>query len=376
MFYRIIQISAAISFLSFCVLACVKDIIFEFQNNDDHDAITVDDIADRTERELFSFYENGITVDDTINEGDSIVFVFSNEQRLSFHKDDVRLISIIDDILPERQKARGVNEGYEYWSFSFDDGVIVSIEKTLFAKDPDIFVRGINHRGFSVEAPENTLPAYRLSKLKGFNYVETDVHFTKDGVPVLLHDATIDRTSDGVGYIKDILWNDVRKFDFGEWKSGSFVGTKIPSFRDFCELCSDIKLNPYIELKAGTKKQVASIVSMVNEFQLTGRAVYISFSAQLLKYVLDSDPSATVGLLVGSYITETTINAAKELQTNKNHVFIDAADCSDAAVSLCKQASMPLEVWTIDSEATILSLSSYISGVTSNKFHAGRIRMK
>lgn len=141
-------------------------------------------------------------------------------------------------------------------------------------------------------------------------------------------------------------------------------------------MCSDIKLNPYIELKAGTKKQVASIVSMVNEFQLTGRAVYISFSAQLLKYVLDSDPSATVGLLIGSYITEKTINTAKKLQTNRNHVFIDAADCSDAAVSLCKQASIPLEVWTIDSEATILSVSSYISGVTSNKFHAGRIRMK
>ena len=61
------------------------------------------------------------------------------------------------------------------------------------------YVKGINHRGYATVAPENTLPAYQLSAKKGFRYVETDVLFTSDNVPVLLHDITIDRTSNGTG---------------------------------------------------------------------------------------------------------------------------------------------------------------------------------
>ena len=53
----------------------------------------------------------------------------------------------------------------------------------------------VSHRGYSAEAPENTLPAFRLSKKKGYNYVETDIQFTKDGVAVCLHDKFINRTA-------------------------------------------------------------------------------------------------------------------------------------------------------------------------------------
>ena len=80
-------------------------------------------------------------------------------------------------------------------------------------------VLSVNHRGYSAIAPENTLPAYRLSKEKGFRYVETDVSFTSDGVPVLLHDASIDRTSDGTGKIAEMTFEQVRQYDFGSWKS-------------------------------------------------------------------------------------------------------------------------------------------------------------
>lgn len=75
-----------------------------------------------------------------------------------------------------------------------------------FVVNYDSNVKAINHRGYSAIAPENTIPAYIMSKKMGFTYVECDVSFTSDGVAVLLHDNTIDRTSDGSGAISGLTY--------------------------------------------------------------------------------------------------------------------------------------------------------------------------
>ena len=118
------------------------------------------------------------------------------------------------------------------------------------ARAYDLNVKAINHRGFSTEAPENTIPAYIMSKNKGFTYVEADVSFTSDGVAVLLHDATIDRTSDGTGNISSMTYEYALQYDFGSWFSAEYAGVKIPTFTEFVTLCKRLGLHPYIELKS------------------------------------------------------------------------------------------------------------------------------
>lgn len=266
-------------------------------------------------------------------------------------------------------------ESYTDWTFSFTDGSAFSIIKSSHCFNYDSIIRGVNHRGYCTRAPENTLPAYRLSRLEGFTYVETDVRFTADGVPVCLHDASVDRTSNGSGSVKDMTFAQLQELDFGQWKGGEYAGTTIPTLEEFLELCQSIGLVPYIELKAGSAAQVSSVVSLVEQYNLKGKAVYISFSLEFLKYVLLSDQSARVGYLT-SLLNEDVIKKAEELRClsfDSSLVFIDSSDYSTEAVSLCESNSIPLEVWTIDSESSILSLSPYISGVTSNRVHAGRI---
>ena len=107
--------------------------------------------------------------------------------------------------------------------------------------------------------------------------------------------------------------------------------------------------------------------------RLEGETVYISFSSRLLEYVAEFDPTAAVGFLT-STVSDSSIQAALGLRNGSNYVFINASDYSETAVSLCQSASIPLEVWTIDSPAVIKGLSPYISGVTSNRYHAGRVR--
>lgn len=267
----------------------------------------------------------------------------------------------------------GIVEGYTDWSFYLEDYVLLTLGKTLFSIDPDTVLRGINHRGYSVEAPENTLPAYRLSKLMGFKYVETDVRFTLDGVPVLIHDPTVDRTSDGNGFVKELAWEDLRKLDFGSWKSPLFSETRIPSLEEFLSLCQEMGLFPYLELKEGSGDQIRTIVNLVDRYGLRKDTVYISFSPKLLGYVTAVDPDATVGLLVEGILSEDSLRTADGLRTGTNKVFIDSSDYSENTVSMCHGASFPLEIWTVDDKQAILSLPPHISGVTSNLYHAGRL---
>ena len=107
-------------------------------------------------------------------------------------------------------------------------------------------------------------------------------------------------------------------------------------------------------------------------YGLKGKATYISFSTTLLKYVLEADPTARVGFL-SSVISERVINNALSLRLESNEVFVGASDYSESAIALCQKANLPINVWVVNSENAILALPSYVSGVTSDKYHAGRI---
>lgn len=263
-------------------------------------------------------------------------------------------------------------EGYKEWTFYFSDDDSIALTKSLFSYDPDAIIKGVNHRGYNKIAPENTLPAFRLSKLQGFNYVETDIRFTSDGIPVLLHDESIDRTSDGQGKIQSMSFNEVRSFDFGGWKASSFKGTQIPTLEEFLSLCAEIGLSPHLELKIGTKNQVSQIIEMVEQFGLSDKVIYISFNLNLLKYVLEKTPDACVGLLAKT-VNESAITKACSLRTGYNQVFIGASDYGEAVISLIKKASLPLNIWVVDSKYKILHLPQYVSSVSSNSLHAGRV---
>lgn len=350
-------------------------------------------LTEQLEQNICSMKSSNISVDSILFQKDSYVVTFSNGKHLSCSQEEIPLISINDtgywnlnraktDIVLEEEYVRDygsddelicIIEGYTDWSFLFRDGQKVSLIKSIYSYDPDEIKRGINHRGFNGIAPENTLPAYRLSRLMGFKYVETDVQFTADGVPVLLHDGTVDRTTNGKGRISELTWDQVCKLDSGTWKGTEYAGTRIPSLEEFLHLCKQIGLSPYLELKAGTRKQMEQIVQLVEECELTEDVIYISFSSTLLKFMSIINPSATLGFLTGTPLTEEMVSTALDIKTGNNIVFIDSSDKSPAAASLCRQADIPLEVWTVNTENAIKSLPSYITGVTSDSVHAGRV---
>lgn len=238
----------------------------------------------------------------------------------------------------------------------------------------DDVLRSICHRG-SALAPENTLAAYELAKKQGFCYVETDVQFTKDGVAVLLHDEKIDRTSNGTGYLSDYTYEELKQFDFGSWKSEAYAGTRLPTFDEFLQICGQLELKPYIELKAGLQaEKIAKLVNLTEAYGMKAHVTWVSFDPKLLETVAAEDPGARLGYLV-TRLDEQTVEQASQLMGMAGEVFLDCSYQSLTAdrIELVRSAGIPLEVWTVNDEAWFATMDPYISGVTSDTCLAGKI---
>lgn len=250
----------------------------------------------------------------------------------------------------------------------------VSNSRLLQFNQEDYAIKSVNHRGFN-EAPENTLSAYRLSKRKGFKYVECDVSFTADGIPVLLHDDTIDRTSNGTGNINELTFEYVRSLDFGSWHSAKYVGEKIPTFEEFILLCRSLGLHPYIEIKASsiyyTNEQIEWLMEVVKRYGMTDHVTWISFSSAYLSHIRECDPKARLGYVVMT-VTDEAISFVSSLKTEHNDVFIDAYSyvLTDEQVNKCIDANIPVEVWTVNDLPTVNVLNPYITGITSDNLNA------
>ena len=130
-------------------------------------------------------------------------------------------------------------------------------------------VRMVCHRGLHSNAPENTLPAFEQAADAGYKYVESDVQFTLDGVAVLCHDSTINRTArnadgsfiTGLKFIREMTFEDLGKYDFGIACGEEYAGTKIPAFSQWLELCKDRGLTPYIEIKQSMTSTEINVVT-------------------------------------------------------------------------------------------------------------------
>ena len=252
-------------------------------------------------------------------------------------------------------------------------------------------VRSVNHRGFCVYAPENTMPAYERSADEGFDFVETDVCFTKDNVPVLLHDDTINRTARNIDgseiakpiWIGDLTYRETLLYDFGIWKGPEFVGARLPKLESFLELCKDRKLHPYLELKKNgdyTQDQIEMVVDMVDARGMRGNVTWISFELDYLRWVAEKDPEARLGYLSYFSTEPETVrwqaDVVSSLKTGSNYVFLDLGIVNQSSYPCAEyeNAGVPVEVWVIpfgvDEERECLeNLDPYITGVTADQLH-------
>jgi glycerophosphoryl diester phosphodiesterase len=120
----------------------------------------------------------------------------------------------------------------------------------------------IGHRGGAAQAPENTLAALRRVKQSGCEWVEFDVRLTADGAPVLFHDETLDRTTNGGGPLAAHSLAAIRRLDAGGWFAPQFAGERVPTLAEALALCGELGLAANIELKAERGREYATAAAV------------------------------------------------------------------------------------------------------------------
>lgn len=156
------------------------------------------------------------------------------------------------------------------------------------------------HRGFSLQYPENTMTAFRKALEAGADGIEMDARLTQDGKIVIMHDPTIDRTTNGKGKVRDMLLQEILGLDAGIKKGVVFENERVPMLEQvFAELGGKLLLN--IELcnyDEGDNRQLANqTVELIEKYKLVDSVIISSFRFNNLVYVKDKNPGISCGLL-------------------------------------------------------------------------------
>ncbi|MFO0946303.1 MAG: glycerophosphodiester phosphodiesterase family protein [Planctomycetota bacterium] len=131
----------------------------------------------------------------------------------------------------------------------------------LLSANPERSTKACAHRGDSKAAPENTLPAIASAVKKGAPQIEFDVHLTRDGKLVIIHDATVNRTTNGKGTVSEMTFEEIRKLDAGSWFSPQFAGTRIPTLEEVIDAIPRATwANVHLKNAPGVAKAAAKVL--------------------------------------------------------------------------------------------------------------------
>ena len=174
---------------------------------------------------------------------------------------------------------------------------------TLAADSPWRRCRWLAHRGGGTLAPENTLAAFRLGHRHGCRAFECDVKLSADGVPFLLHDTTLERTTNGSGVAGDRAWAELATLDAGSWHSPAFAGETIPTLAAIAQFCIatgsllniEIKPTPGVEVLTG--QRVATEAARLWQGQ-AAVPLLSSFSRDAVAGARDASPGLPRALLL------------------------------------------------------------------------------
>jgi len=155
------------------------------------------------------------------------------------------------------------------------------------------------HRGGRATAPENTLTAFRKALEAGVDMIELDVQLTRDGHPVVFHDWTLERTTNGRGRVADQSLADLRRLDAGSWFGDGYRGEPVPTLSEVLEWSSS-RLYLQIELKSrGDDEEVLCdrVVRMIKERHMEEQVMVMSFDHAIARRVKQLEPRMMTGVI-------------------------------------------------------------------------------
>jgi len=227
----------------------------------------------------------------------------------------------------------------------------------------------IAHRGASLHAPENTLAAFETAIHQGIDAIEFDVRLTADGVPVVLHDDRLERTTDGRGPVAKASLQSIRRLDAGSWFAPRFRGERVPTLAEALECASD-RCGVNIEIKTETRRGrtllrptqgsrteetllAAAVARELRRARTSRPPVISSFSRTALEAVRTLLPRTRLGFLV-SRSTRGVAQAHRALALHSLHPHLRLA--SWRRVAAAHRRGLLVLVWPVNDGPTLRRL--------------------
>ncbi len=223
----------------------------------------------------------------------------------------------------------------------------------------------IAHRGASAVAPENTMAAFRRAVEMGAECIETDLHLSRDGRLIIVHDATLKRTTSGDGFVRNFTFNELRELDAGSWFAKEFAGEKLPAIEELLDLAGQADLSLYLEIKGGAGYGVErAVISALRGRKESKAAVVLCFDPSVLDRIHQLDRLLMTGLLFESggeeMVKEAVRVGARQIGPR--------GDCvSPELVADAHRRGLKVIAWTVNDPAQMRALAAIgVNGIITN----------
>ena len=219
------------------------------------------------------------------------------------------------------------------------------------------------HRGASADSPENTMIAVKKALEYGADYSEIDVHQTKDGKIILMHDETLDRTTSGEGHVWDQTWEKIRLLDAGSWFGEMFTGEPVPSLEEIIQFASGrIKLNIEIKISREEPDLVSKVVEIIHKYDFIDKCIVTSFDRKAVEKVKKIDHRIQTGFIFGKDYPEDVFSGNWEV-LSCNYQIVD-----EEFIKKARENKKNIYVWTVDRKNEMLRLIDLkVDAIITNK---------
>ncbi len=222
-------------------------------------------------------------------------------------------------------------------------------------------VFAVGHRGASAYAPENTVAAFEEALRLGAKAVEFDLRLTSDGVPVVLHDETVDRTTSGKGPVAKLSRFELLRLDAGSWMHARFAGTRIPTL-DEALLAIGPRARPVIELKVDVPAPV--LLAALRKFDLEEEVLVISFEERWLQGLRRASATLPLGLLAEKWSADMPLRARRLAPGGEAEgvLVLNVDFLGTTQIAACE--AQGLEVWCYTANDVGMAAACAAMGVT------------
>lgn len=225
------------------------------------------------------------------------------------------------------------------------------------------------HRGDRASAPENTVPAFEAAVAGGVDFLEVDVRLTVDGYPVIIHDATVDRTTTGTGTVDELTLAEIRTLDAGSWFAPQFAGVQVPLWGEFLDILTRApKVTALVELKhTWAADDLENLLGGIYFRGLQDRIVFASFSSATVTALQETAP-VIPRVLIRRVLPLDPVTVAQRFDAIAIMTRSSALTERPDAVGEMHAAGLGLLLYTLNSEERWVEALSYgVDGIVTDK---------